>query len=111
LTTFKEQLQKDIDIFMNLDEFAETHMINGKECTAILEGLTTKEQFIQLRESKINFDGISGETFILHVAVSALDEVPKEGLSIEVDGETYVVSSSAKEMGMATITMERDVVP
>lgn len=107
--SFKEQLEKDVAVFMNLDEFAEKHIINGKECTAILEGMTTKEQFTQLRESKIHFDGFTGETFILHVAVSELPEVPEKGLSITVDDEVYVVSSSTTEVGMATIIMDRDV--
>ena len=38
MKSFKEQLEKDLDsVFFNMDEFAETHMIDGKEVPIVLD--------------------------------------------------------------------------
>ena len=38
MRSFKEQLEKDMDtIFFNLNEFAENHMIDGKEIPVVVD--------------------------------------------------------------------------
>ena len=103
--TFKEQMEKDVSIFVNADEFADMHVFDGKKITAVVEGLTTKEQ---LSKTPVTFDGIDGETIILHCAATELEEVPKRGISVELDGEIYTVRESVNDFGVATITLGRD---
>lgn len=103
--TFKEQMQQDVAIFINADEFAEPHNLNGTICDVVLEGLTTKEQ---LTKAAVNFEGINGKTLILHCKTSDLPEVPKKGIIFELDGETYRVQDGVDDMGLATITLECD---
>ena len=69
MISFKEQLEVDLDIFINADEFAETHNINGQDVICVLEGLTTKEQITKANGTPA-FDGISALTRVLHISVS-----------------------------------------
>lgn len=107
--TFKEQMQQDVAMFINADEFAEPHNLNGTICDVVLEGLTTQEQFTKAAVNfTADFDGINGKTLILHCTTSDLPEVPKKGIIFELDGETYRVKDSVDDMGLATITLECD---
>lgn len=107
MSLFKEQLETDLDVFINADEFAETHSINGVETVCVLQGLTTKEQLTKANNTP-SFDGISGITRVLHVKTADMLEKVIEGNAIDVDGETYRVGDSVEDMGMTTITLEVD---
>ncbi len=107
MSLFKEQLKEDLDVFLDSDEFAETHTLNGVEVTCVLQGLTTKEQLTQPNNTPA-FEGISGITRVMHVKTSDMPEQVVEGNIIDVDGETYRVGNSVDDMGMTTITLEVD---
>lgn len=107
MISFKEQLEADLDIFINADEFAETHNINGQDVICVLEGLTTKEQITKANNTPA-FDGISGVTRILHIKATDLSERVVHGNAIEVDGEIYRVGDVVEDMGLLTVTLEAD---
>lgn len=107
MSLFKESLENDLDVFINADEYAETHTVDGVGVTCVLQGLTTKEQLTQPNNTPA-FDGISGITRVMHIKTADLPQQVVEGNIIDVDGETYRVGSSVDDLGMTTITLEVD---
>ena len=102
---FKEQAADDLGVFLNADEFAETHTVNGVEVQAVLEGLTTKE-FVQHRGHRISFEGVDARTVILHLRAMEIPQKVAQGKVLELDGEMYRIADSADDMGLLTLTLE-----
>ena len=108
MTSFKEQLESDIaDVFMNLDELAEMHNINGTNCRCIIEGLNIDQQ---LQATAHQFESIGGQTVVVHVGKSELGYVPGRNETIWIDDEAsiFLVRSVCDDLGMLTITLGRD---
>ena len=57
--TFKDQIKLDLPIFLNLDEFADVHNLNGTECNAVIQAPTARESFMT-SGSRVVDDGING---------------------------------------------------
>lgn len=107
MSLFKEQLEADLDTFIDLDVFAETHTVDGVEVTCLLQGLTTKEQLTQANNTPA-FDGVSGITRVLHIKTADMPEKVIQGNVIDVDGEMFRVGEVVEDMGLTSITLEVD---
>lgn len=104
---FKEQLEADLDVFVSLDEFAETHNINGEDVSCVLQGLTTREQLAQAKNTP-SYDGISGISRVLHIKAKDLAEPVIRGNVMDVDGEMFRIGEVVEDMGLVTINLEVD---
>lgn len=103
MSEFKEQVAEDINsVFMNIEEFADTHNLNGVECECIIQSPTIREKLINGADYD-GYEGVHGETLIIHVAASSLEEVPMEGQVFKVDGSIYTVQNCIVESGLMTI--------
>lgn len=105
MSDFKDMIAADIDdVFLNLDEFAETHNLNGVECSCVVQSSTARELF--LNSSKYTqYEGVQGKLVVVHVAKKSLPEIPGEGQRFDLDGEILIVSSVVDDMGMLTIEL------
>ncbi len=109
MSAFGEQIARDMqEVFLNGDEFAETHDLNGTKCRCIVQSPTAREQFTQ-KEPNNRFDGISGRVIIVHVAKESLPEVPREGNAFLLDGENTIVDTVVDDIGMLSITLHQNV--
>lgn len=109
MSTFKEQLAVDItNTFLNGDEFAEEHELNGVTCTCVVQSPTAQEQFTSGTDYK-HYEGIGGRTVIVHVAASDLPEIPIEGETYTLDGAIMEVNSCVEDLGMLSITLHENV--
>ena len=104
MSTFKECLEQDLDTFINMDEFAEEHDLNGTMTLCVVQSPTDRDIFLQQRDLQ-GFDGIYGKQVIVHVKKSDLPELPPEQQVFRLDGETYMVSEVIDEVGMVTIVL------
>ena len=105
MSAFTDQVDTDVSlVFLNCDEFADMHNLNGVECICIIESPTTREKLISGADYS-GYEGIHGETLIIHVKQSELEEIPIEGQVFNVDDAIYTVTSCVEEMGMLTITL------
>ena len=102
---FKEQAADDLGVFLNADEFAEMHTVNGVEVQAVLEGLTTKA-FVQHGGHRISFEGVDARTVILHLRATDIPQKVAQGNVIELDGEMYRIADTVDDMGLLTLTLE-----
>ena len=109
MSTFKEQAALDVaSVFLNADEFAEEHEINGTNCNCVVQSPTAAEQF-QQGEKYDGYEGISGRIIIVHIAATDLPEVPIEGETYTLDGKIMQVDTCVEDMGMLSITLHENV--
>lgn len=103
MSVFKDAIKRDVkSVFLNTQEFGETHTINGKSVACVFEqhisaGLDGRE---------VNFEGVYVNTITLYVAPDDLDFRPVRGQYIKVDDETYMVMKVGDEYGVLAIVFE-----
>ena len=102
---FKKWAFKDIaSTFLNLEEFGETHLINGKPMTVIIDSNEVEERGKkQFEHSRI--DGIYEDNIILYVSRKNIGKQPTRGQAIKIDAKEFRVTDSRDEGGVYSITM------
>ncbi len=105
---FKDQVYQDRDIFINPDEFAEMHDLNGIRCMSIIQSPTAQESFLTSETYQV-YDGIHGELRVIHCRAADLPDTPVEGQVFHLDGAVYIVDSCISDMGMLTITLHGEM--
>lgn len=109
MSAFKDIVASDMDdVFLNMDEFAEEHDLNGTVCACVVESPTTKERFSQ-GEKYEGYDAIHGLTVIIHVKKADIAEMPVEDQDFTLDDELFQVDSCTEHMGMLTIRLRANI--
>lgn len=100
--TFKESLEFDNDAFLDTDEFADIHQLEGQECTCVVD------TDILMDESNHNL----GKGVIRVFAKTENIPVPplEHGDALNVDGTEYLVDTWSNDQGMTVITLYRNEV-
>ncbi len=99
MSAFKEQVSKDIhDVFLNLDEFADTQNLNGYCVPCMIEKASLEEHDGEL-------DGLSRNVLVIYICTGAIP-TPIEGSILRLNGSRHVVHAVAEEGGMLIITAE-----
>ncbi len=102
--SFKELVQKDVgDVFLRLDEFGDTHIIDGKEMTVLIDD---NEIIEREKKMKSNMDGVYVRQKLIYVKAEEFGSLPAIGRAIMFDGKRYLVLESIDEQGVYSITME-----
>lgn len=105
MSAFKDMLKADLDnVFINAEEFADEHELNGQTVTCVVQSPTEQEKYLQGLDYR-GFDGVRGQTTIVHVKKEIIGEVPAEGEVITLDGELMLVDSCVDDMGLLSITL------
>lgn len=102
--SFKEVMKDDVShTFMNLDEFADLHKVDGKDIPVIID-----ENEIIEREKKMksNMDGIYVKQKLIYVKADDFGALPAINRQIVLDGKSYIVIDAVDEAGVYSITME-----
>ena len=103
MSIFKEMMAADRGIFLNLDEFGDLHVIEGRTITAILD----EEIF---GESKKGEDiGLAAFDFVLFARVEDLPEQRPSGESLNVNGKECTIVSWRTDDGMASIYLSHQM--
>lgn len=109
---FKEQLAHDNKVvFMNINEFAEIHDINGKKVLCIIDNneMVDREKRYQYKRSLYG-DGIYLKEILFYVNARDFGPLPAIGRSMIFDGRTYTVSDAINEGGIYSISLEANKV-
>ncbi|WP_296813860.1 hypothetical protein [uncultured Megasphaera sp.] len=106
--TFKDQVSCDLDIFINLDEFADDHNLNGDVVKAIVESPTSQEKWLTSRQYNL-YDGLEGMLYIVHCRKQDLSMTPVYGQRFDLDGVICIVDSVIDDMGILTIELHAEV--
>lgn len=103
MSTFKDQLISDLDIFINLDEFGELHSINGRDIAIIIDN-----DRLDKRSNK-EYDGISVGELLFFVKMSDYGSCPEKGTPVIFDGrQMYVFDTPREDMGMYEIILKQN---
>ena len=101
--TFKEIIKNDVrQVFMNLEEFSETHTINGKEMPVQIDA---NEQIEREKRLNQNMDGIYKNQKLIYVPAEKFGPMPKQGAMLNMDGKMYKVEDAIHEDGVYSITL------
>lgn len=102
--SFKELVQKDVgDVFLRLDEFGDTRIIDGKEMTVLVDD---NEIIEREKKMKSNMDGVYVRQKLIYVKADEFGSLPAIGRAIMFDGRRYMVLEAVDEQGVYSITME-----
>ena len=103
---FKEQVADDlVNVFMNPNEFAEEHDLNGTVCLCVIERPRTEEKYLR-GAAYVPYEGIHGVGVTVHVEARLLYEIPVEGMQFEIDGNIMIVDSCTNEAGLLSIVLK-----
>lgn len=110
--TFKEQLAYDNrKVFMNTDEFAEVHNINGRDIPCIIDNneMVDREKRYQYKRSLYG-DGIYLKELLFYVNAKDFGPLPAIGRNMLFDKKSYIVSDAINEGGIYSISLEANKV-
>jgi len=99
----RDYIYRDISVFLNTDEFADMHDIDGQMIEAIIDSDILK---IYSNDKTEIYDGVYRGEVALYVKALDLGYRPVYGQIINVDGNVYTVKECADDMGMLLITLE-----
>jgi hypothetical protein len=104
--SFKDQIKQDLsDIFVNLDEFADLHRIEGKEVPVVIDS------DIMAKLSKIGDNRIHGMDEADMVIMGKASDLPENldpGRLLNLDGREVIVVTTTSEMGLVQIAVRQN---
>ena len=104
--SFKDQIKQDLsDIFLNLDEFADLHRIEGKVVPVVIDS------DIMAKLSKIGDNRIHGMDEADMVIMGKASDLPENldpGRLLNLDGREVIVVTTTTEMGLVQIAVRQN---
>ena len=104
--SFKDQIKQDLsDIFLNLDEFADLHRIEGKEVPVVIDS------DIMAKLSKVGDNRIHGMDEADMVIMGKASDLPENldpGRLLNLDGREVIVVTTTSEMGLVQIAVRQN---
>jgi hypothetical protein len=102
--SFKDIIKADVSqVFMNLEEFSDTHNVDGKEMPVMVDD---NEIIEREKKMKSNMDGVYVKQKLIYVKADDFGALPAVGRGIMFDGKRYIVLEAVDEDGIYSITME-----
>ena len=103
--TFKEVIRSDIsDVFMNTDEFAALHTLNGRQIPVLVDN---NELIERSKKAKSDMDGVNVKTTLIFIKARDYGGgLPPVGYAITLDGVSYRVTDAMNEDGVYSIHLE-----
>lgn len=103
--SFKQMLEEDIShTFMNMDEFAEIHNVNGQKMPVIVDSNEQLEREKRMSENPQKL-GIHMKQLLIYVKRSDYGPLPSPGNYLLFDGQNYQVTDAIDESGVYSVSM------
>lgn len=104
MSPFKDAIAADKKaVFINGDEFADLHNIDGQDILCVVDGDLITER--QARRSTEDIEGVFKSQLTVFVDAADLLQRPIKGQGIRFDGEYYSVDECIENMGILEITL------
>lgn len=101
--SFKDEIIFDIqNVFLNFDDFAEEHLVDGKKIMCMLDNETLKT-----RQGTAEI-GIDESDVLLFANVADLPKKQKGGL-LNIDHKQYIIDDWKINFNMAEITLHQNI--
>lgn len=101
MQTFKDFVTKDNEVFFNIDEFAETHIIANEHCNIVY----TNENNIK-SDGRLNDDYVNNESFSFLVKREQIGFKPIIDNLIDFDRKSYIVINVIENFDTYEIFLE-----
>lgn len=103
MSAFKDMVARDLDaVFLNVDEFAELHMVEGKEIPVVMDD----DRLTTLKKGQIL--GLVEADMLLMGKVSDFPSDMEPGRLLNVDGRELIVSKSSRDMGLIEAALRQN---
>ena len=103
MSAFKGMVARDLDaVFLNVDEFAELHMVEGKEIPVVMDD----DRLTTLKKGQIL--GLVEADMLLMGKVSDFPADMEPGRLLNVDGRELIVSKSSRDMGLIEAALRQN---
>lgn len=96
--SFKDDMVADMDVFFDLEEYGESHLVAKKQIPCVLYELTTDSP---------NEGGIIPKRLQLQAERKTLPAVMRAGDTLNIDGSIWTIESYKDELGVAVVTLSR----
>ena len=103
--SFKDIIRRDIRaVFLNKDEFAEEHTVNGRPMLIQLD----ENELLERDKSRVGThqDGLYKSRRLIYAAASDFGPRPAIGALLNLDGRQYKVADCKDEGGLLSIELE-----
>lgn len=98
--SFKEQFNQDLNIFFNIEEFAEEHIVNNQKLNVVIDNETLKQR------NKKEYDGILQADLLYFVKESDIIKEPVSGDIQYFDGAIYTVFDVKVDSGVYEVVLQ-----
>lgn len=104
--SFKDQIKQDLsDVFLNLDEFADLHRIEGKKVPVVIDS-DMLEKLSKIGDNRIH--GMDEADMVIMGKASDLPENLDPGRLLNLDGREVIVVTTTSEMGLVQIAVRQN---
>lgn len=104
--SFKDQIKQDLsDVFLNLDEFADLHRIEGKEVPVVIDS-DMLEKLSKIGDNRIH--GMDEADMVIMGKASDLPENLDPGRLLNLDGREVIIVTTTSEMGLVQIAVRQN---
>jgi len=98
----KDFIKQDLDTFINMNEFAEIHNIDGVPVKSIIDSDVLQ---IYSNVKAEQYDGVYRSVLALYVKEDDLGYRPVRDQHLNIDGAIYIVDECSSEMGILKIVL------
>ena len=102
--SLKDRILEDINsVFLNLEDFGETHTVDGKSIVCVFD-----DDALKIRSGS-NELSVSESTLLLFAKESDLGKRKVVGEDIMIDGRIYIVDDWKVNLGIAEVVLHQNV--
>lgn len=105
MSSFKDVLEQDMHIFINIDEFAEMYDIDGQQVSAVIDADLLKDRPRQPLDMYHATEGVYVEEVVLFVRSSDIER-PVTTQNMRINDQLYQVNKCVEFAGILEITLE-----
>ena len=103
--SFRDCIAADIqNVFLNQEEFAEVHTVDGKSMRVILDDDSLLER--DAARGGVHTDGLYKNRRLLYLSKTDYGGRPVPGKALNLDGRVWYVVQADEDAGMLTIELE-----
>jgi len=89
-------------VFFQLDDFAETHRVEGKEISIVIDN----DQLVKMKQGQVL--GVAEADMLIFARVADLPKRKAPGSLLNVDGREFVVNDWTENKGVAQISLRQN---
>ena len=99
---FKDQVQADMAVFFNPDEFGELHRVGDRQLHVIVDNDRL------MKRSQVEFDGLHLGEVLFYVRADEYGALPQPGALLFFDGKPHAVFNSRDDGGVYEIILTQN---